>query len=170
LIDRWVLDGGVGKNERGGIPQLLRIGRHIGDEIAVLVAIEGVKLAAVLAFLRGRGCAAGDDPRNHRAYACPRKAAPQVIHFVLPRAKSHRALSAALDDTRGEVAGQGVELFDRFKILRMEPNGGPAIVGTRIAGDMAGSLPIYCRIRNGKRRPLKAAEKTTSRRNERRQW
>jgi hypothetical protein len=57
------------------------------------------------------------------------------------------------------VAGQGVELFDRFKILRMEPNGGPAIVGTRIAGDMAGSLPIYCRIRNGKRRLLKAAEK-----------
>src|ERR1700704_1469704 len=65
LVDGGILDRRVGKDQRSGVLPLAWIGRRVGDEIVVLVAIERVELAAVAAFLRS-GAAA----RQHRQGEC----------------------------------------------------------------------------------------------------
>ena len=80
LVDGGILDRGVGENERGGIAQLRRIARRVGDEIAVGVAIELVELASVRAraLRQGRAgkryetCDADEHkPLEHRRSSLP---------------------------------------------------------------------------------------------------
>ena len=55
LVHGGILDGRVGEDDRRRILQFLRIGGHVGDHVAVVVAIHGVELAAVLAGVGGDG-------------------------------------------------------------------------------------------------------------------
>jgi hypothetical protein len=51
LVDRGILDWRVGEHQRRWILPFARIGRRIGDEIVVVVAIIGVELAAILVMI-----------------------------------------------------------------------------------------------------------------------
>jgi hypothetical protein len=84
LIDGGILDRRIGENQRRGIFELLRIGRHIGDEVTVDIAIERVQLTAVRAFLGDCARTARQDRGKKRIHSRPRKMAPQIGHFVLP--------------------------------------------------------------------------------------
>jgi len=58
FVDGGVLDRGVGERDRRWVLPFLRIGRRVCDHIAVVIAIHGVELAAMLADIRGvdAGC------------------------------------------------------------------------------------------------------------------
>ena len=110
LIDRRILHGRVGENQRGRIAQLFRIGRHVGDEIVVFVAIKRVELPAIPAFLRHRGRTTCDHPRSDCSEACPRKPAGHVHLLLLPEAVCP-ALNFLTQTIRaGARAGNGMEL------------------------------------------------------------
>src|SRR5262249_56072982 len=92
--------------------------------------------------------------------------------ILLPSvARSHRALHLRCGATRcARSATAPRELSARSKTSGGNRAGGQAIVAPRIAGGMTASLPTYRRIRKRRARPLKAADKTASCRNERRLW
>ena len=52
FVDRGVFDGGIGENQRRGGFQHIRIGRRIGDQIAIGVAEHLVQGAALAILLR----------------------------------------------------------------------------------------------------------------------
>src|SRR5262249_18318300 len=70
----------IRKDQRCGVLPFFRVGRDIGDEIAIFVAIKRVELAAMLAFIRScsRGCA-------QREPKCRKKDKPATmrIHRLL---------------------------------------------------------------------------------------
>src|SRR5262249_34470716 len=97
-----------------------------------------------------------------------RQAAPQVIHVALPcEVTSHSAFAL----WRGPLPTDRQRHQWNFsldpKTSGRNRTGGHAIVAPRIAGGMTASLPTYRRIRKRRARPLKAAAKTASCRNER---
>ena len=79
LVDGGVLDRRVGEHQRSGIAPLLGVRGRVRHEVAVLVAIEGIKLAAVLARIALREGGGRGERAEHRT-DCHRMTPPLTPH------------------------------------------------------------------------------------------
>jgi hypothetical protein len=83
-VHRRVFDGRVGEHQRRRIAVLLRIFRRVGDEILIVIAVERVELAAVLAIV-GLGARANlqQRPGQHSDGERAERRDPTIAHEFL---------------------------------------------------------------------------------------
>src|SRR5262249_50340387 len=99
------------------------IGRHVTDEVMILVTIKRVELIAIFAFLGGCGCSARYD---------------HVAHFVLP-ARGRIALELA----RAATGGEGTFGGSRAPCRNSRR---PSRLLRQLAVGVTASVPISCPI------------------------